>query len=51
MCPSEAKHLPPEVVFHPFTGPAPESRLVVGWRSDPAPEPALATFIALAEKN
>ena len=51
MCPSEAKHLPPEVIFRPLTGPAPESRLVVGWRSDPAPEPALAAFIAVAEKN
>ena len=48
MCPSEAKHLPPEVIFRPLTGPAPESRLVVGWRSDPTPEPALAAFIAVA---
>ena len=29
-------------------GPAPESRLVVGWRTDPAPDPALAAFIAVA---
>ncbi len=48
MSPSEAKHLPPEVIFRPLSGPAPESRLVVGWRSEPAPEPALAAFIAVA---
>jgi DNA-binding transcriptional LysR family regulator len=48
MCPSEAKHLPTEVVFRPLTGPAPESRLVVGWRTNPAPDPALAAFIAVA---
>ena len=38
-CPSEAKRLPDKVVFKKLTGPAPESRLVVGWRSD-APAPA-----------
>jgi DNA-binding transcriptional LysR family regulator len=48
MCPSEAKHLPAEVLFRPLTGPAPESRLVVGWRTNPAPDPALAAFIAVA---
>ena len=48
MCPSEAKHLPAEVVFRPLTGPAPESRLVVGWRTAPDPAPALAAFIAVA---
>ena len=32
MSPSEARILPPEVVFRPLLGPAPESRLVVGWR-------------------
>ncbi len=46
--PSEAKHLPAEVVFRPLDGPAPESRLVVGWRSSPAPEPALAALLEVA---
>ena len=48
MTPSEAQHLPPEVTFHPLTGPAPESRLVLGWRQTPAPDPALAAFLAVA---
>ena len=48
MCPSEAKHLPPEVTFRPLEGPAPESRLVIGWRSTPPPDPALAAFLAVA---
>ena len=48
MCPSEAKYLPAEVLFRPLTGPAPESRLVVGWRTEPSPDPALAAFVAVA---
>lgn len=48
MCPSEARTLPPEVVFHPLEGPAPESRLVIGWPLDREPEPALAAFIGVA---
>jgi DNA-binding transcriptional LysR family regulator len=48
MTPSEAVRLPPEVVFRPLSGPAPESRLVVGWRATPPPEPALAAFLAVA---
>jgi DNA-binding transcriptional LysR family regulator len=48
MTPSEAQHLPPEVAFRPLEGPAPESRLVLGWRQPPAPEPALAAFLAVA---
>lgn len=48
MTPSEAKHLPPEVIFRPLAGPAPESRLVLGWRQSPAPEPALAAFLSVA---
>jgi LysR family transcriptional regulator, benzoate and cis,cis-muconate-responsive activator of ben and cat genes len=48
MTPSEAQHLPPEVAFRPLTGPAPESRLVVGWRRSPSPEPALAAFLSVA---
>jgi LysR family transcriptional regulator, benzoate and cis,cis-muconate-responsive activator of ben and cat genes len=46
--PSEAQHLPPEVAFRPLQGPAPESRLVLGWRQSPAPDPALAAFLAVA---
>ncbi len=48
MTPSEAKHHPPEVVFRELKGPAPESRLVLGWRQPPDPEPALAAFLAIA---
>ena len=48
MTPSEAQHLPPEVAFRPLSGPAPESRLVLGWREDSAAEPALAAFLAMA---
>ena len=48
MCPSEARQLPPEVVLRQLVGPAPESRLVVGWREPPTPPPALAAFLALA---
>ena len=51
MTPSEAQHLPPEVVFRPLHGPAPESRLVLGWRQTPAPEPALAAFLAAAHRS
>jgi len=48
MCPSEARTLPPEVVFRPIEGPAPESRLVIGWPLDRDPEPALTAFISVA---
>lgn len=48
MTPSEAQHLPPEVAFRPLTGPAPESRLVLGWRQSAPPDPALAAFLAVA---
>ena len=41
MTPSEAQHLPPDIVFRPLQGPAPESRLVLGWRSSAPDEPAL----------
>ncbi|HZL47338.1 MAG TPA: LysR family transcriptional regulator [Opitutaceae bacterium] len=51
MCPSEAQPLPPEVVFRPLAGPAPESRLVVGWKQPPAPPPALAAFLAVAART
>jgi DNA-binding transcriptional LysR family regulator len=48
MAPSEALQLPPEVLFRPLAGPAPESRLVIGWRQPPVPAPALAAFLAVA---
>jgi DNA-binding transcriptional LysR family regulator len=48
MCPGEAKNLPKEVVFRPLTGPAPESRLVIGWRATPQADPALHAFLAVA---
>lgn len=49
MTPAEARHLPDEVVFRPVTGPTPESRLVIGWRKSPPPDPALAAFLKTAE--
>ena len=48
MTPSEAQHLPPEVRFRPLAGPAPESRLVLGWRQSSASDPALAAFVTVA---
>lgn len=48
MTPSEAQHLPPEIVFRPLEGPAPESRLVIGWKKLPKTDPALAAFLAVA---
>ncbi len=49
MTPSEAQHLPPEVAFRALSGPAPESRLVLGWRQAAEAEPALAAFLSVAE--
>jgi DNA-binding transcriptional LysR family regulator len=51
MAPSEAQHLPPEVTFRPLTGPAPESRLVIGWRESPPPDAALAAFLVVAGES
>ena len=55
MCPSEAKPWPEGVAFRPLAGPAPESRLVVGWRAeDGAAEtgnPALASFLSIAARD
>ena len=49
MCPSEARTLPPEVAFRPLRGPAPESRLVVGWRNGvEKSNPALKAFLDVA---
>jgi LysR family transcriptional regulator, benzoate and cis,cis-muconate-responsive activator of ben and cat genes len=47
-CPSEARHLPEKAVFRELAGPAPESRLVIGWRSAEDPSPALSLFLATA---
>lgn len=47
--PSEAGPLPGDVVFHPLTGHAPESRLVLGWKEPPGPDPALAAFLSVAK--
>jgi DNA-binding transcriptional LysR family regulator len=46
--PSEAKQLPPDVKFRDLIGHAPESRLVLGWRQSPNPDPALAAFLDVA---
>ncbi|MBP7482769.1 MAG: LysR family transcriptional regulator [Lacunisphaera sp.] len=48
MAPSEAKQLPDEVVFRSLEGSAPESRLVLGWRKDTSPDPALGAFLVVA---
>jgi DNA-binding transcriptional LysR family regulator len=48
MTPSEARHLPPDVSFRPLTGPAPESRLVLGWPEGPVTDAALRAFLAIA---
>lgn len=52
MCPSEATSLPEGVAFCPLDGPAPESRLVVGWR-EPGGDanPALDSFLQVAAKR
>jgi len=49
MTPSEARQLPSEVTFRPLTGPAPESRLVLAWRRGDRPDPALRSFLQVAE--
>lgn len=48
MCPSEAQNLPEEVTFRPLDGPAPESRLVLGWRKEANLDPALSAFLVVA---
>jgi DNA-binding transcriptional LysR family regulator len=53
MCPSEAQPLPSGVTFRQLEGPAPESRLVLGWRAAGEAKvaeenPALASFLAVA---
>ena len=51
MTPSESRHLPPEVVCRRLLGPAPESRLVLGWKPTPDLEPTLASFLAVAARR
>jgi LysR family transcriptional regulator, benzoate and cis,cis-muconate-responsive activator of ben and cat genes len=51
MTPSEAKNVPRDVHFRPLRGHAPESRLVVGWRATPAPDPALQAFLTIASAS
>jgi DNA-binding transcriptional LysR family regulator len=52
MCPSETKWIPPDVVFRPLSGPAPESRLVAGWRAGAQNEqPALKTFVEIVSRH
>ncbi len=51
VCPSEARQLPPEVVFRPLEGPAPESSLVIGWKASAELDPALASFLSVAVPN
>jgi DNA-binding transcriptional LysR family regulator len=46
--PSEAKLVPGDVRFCPLVGPAPESRLVLGWRQKLSADPALAAFLGVA---
>jgi DNA-binding transcriptional LysR family regulator len=48
MCPSEARDVPREVTFRPLEGPAPESRLVLGWRKDATEDAALRAFLVVA---
>jgi DNA-binding transcriptional LysR family regulator len=48
MTPSEAQQLPAEVTFREIEGPVPESRLVLGWRKDVPPDPALGAFLVVA---
>lgn len=51
MTPSESRHLPPEVVCRRLVGPAPESRLVLGWKPVPALDPALGAFLAASARK
>jgi LysR family transcriptional regulator, benzoate and cis,cis-muconate-responsive activator of ben and cat genes len=51
MCPSEARHLPADVVFRPLQGPAPESRLALAWREASDHAPALPAFVAAVRRR
>ncbi len=50
MCPSEVRQLPPEGVrFRTLEGPAPESRLVLGWSATGTISPAWKAFLDIAK--
>jgi len=49
--PSEARLIPDEVIFRKLSGPAPISTLVVGWRSEPPPSPALGALLKAAGRH
>lgn len=51
MTPSEAQQLPGDIVFRTLSGPAPESRLVIGWKDVPALDPSLAKFVAAVDEE
>lgn len=51
MCPSEARLLPADVAFRPLEGPAPESRLVLGWRATSTPPAPLQAFLQVARSG
>ena len=51
MTPSESRHLPPEVVCRRLIGPAPESRLVLGWKPVSTLDPALGAFLAASARK
>lgn len=46
--PSEASTLPAEIVFRALSGPAPESRLVAGWREGADLTPATRALVQIA---
>jgi len=48
MCPSEARLLPADVTFRPLEGPAPESRLVLGWKEASNVPAPLQAFLQVA---
>lgn len=48
MCPSEAQVLPADVCFRNLRGPAPESRLMLGWAEGETMAPTLQAFLAIA---
>ncbi|MGH8017560.1 MAG: LysR substrate-binding domain-containing protein [Opitutaceae bacterium] len=51
MCPSEARQLPPEVVFRPLEGHAPESTLVCGWLRANENDAALRALIEVVREK
>jgi DNA-binding transcriptional LysR family regulator len=51
MCPSESRSLPADVVFRTLRGPAPESRLMLGWLKTPQPAPVLKSFLSVVTQH